>query len=179
MIIMGDFNAYLNCTKLIKRCDRRALLLQNFVACNNLVSANTLPICKGGSDTFVSYNGMFHSMIDHIVIPKECVDTISDCLISDDALNVSIHRPVLCSLKFPHAERTIIRSADIMYPIKWWSVKDAEIGNYRDCLESLSQGLCTEAVGYETGTQIDKLYDDIVYVIDKATDQCIPRSKDF
>ena len=120
LIIIGDFNAHLNCIKLIKRCDRRALLLYSFLACNNLVSANTLPICKGANDTFVFCNGMFHSMIDHIVIPVECVDTISDCFIlDDDALNVSTHRPVLCSLNFPHAEQTDIRSADITYPIKW------------------------------------------------------------
>ena len=118
-------------------------------------------------------------MIDHIAIPKECVDTISDCLIlSDDALTVSTHRPVLYSLKFTHAEQTDIRSTDITYPIKWRCVKDAEIGNYRDCLEILSQGLCIRTVSYE-GTQIDKICDDIVYDINKATDQCIPRSKGF
>ena len=129
LIIMGDLNAHLNCTKLIKRCDRRALLLHNFLACNNLVFANTLPTCKGANDTFVSYNGMFHPMIDDIVIPKECVDTISDCLIlDDDALNVSTHRPVLCSLIYPHDEQTDIRSADITYQIKWRCVKDAKIG---------------------------------------------------
>ena len=48
-----------------------------------------------------------------------------------------------------------------------------------DCLVFLSRGLCTESVSYETGTQIDKLYDDIVCVINKATDQGIPRSKGF
>ena len=46
--------------------------------------------------TFVSYSGEFESMIDHMIIPVECVDTVRTCcILGDDVPNVSIHGPSL------------------------------------------------------------------------------------
>ena len=43
------------------------------------------------------------SMIDHIIIPVECVDTVRTCcILGDDVFNVSIHRSIFCQLNFSH-----------------------------------------------------------------------------
>ena len=50
---------------------------------NNLVATNTLPCCQGASSTFVSYNGVYGSITDHILIPVELLDILSSCTILD------------------------------------------------------------------------------------------------
>ena len=90
VVLMGDLNAHQNGSTFFKRYDRRSVILRDFLAYNNLVSVNTVPVCTGANATFVSYSGEFKSMIDHMIIPVECVDTVSICcILDDDALNVS------------------------------------------------------------------------------------------
>ena len=106
VIIMGDFNAYLNGEKIQKHLDKRSLCLQQFFNINCYLSVNVLPGCTGASSTLLSYNMMSQSLIDHVLIPNDFIDLINffiDFLhIMDDlCLNVSNHKPVLLGLDVP------------------------------------------------------------------------------
>ena len=71
----------------------------------NLVSQNSLPMCSGASASFVSYDDAYTSLIDHILLPVERIDTVISCKILDDhVLNVSRHRPIVCSISVPLAD---------------------------------------------------------------------------
>ena len=74
---------------------------------NNFTAINTLPLCNGAKSTFVSYNGMFETLIDHIFCPVEILDTVISCdILDDDCLNVSNHRPLNVVFKVPHFDQT-------------------------------------------------------------------------
>ena len=71
----------------------------------DLLSINTLPIASGAQASFVLYGDLYESLIDHILIPSQMIDTVAYCKIQgDDVLNVSRHRPVICSLNIPHSD---------------------------------------------------------------------------
>ena len=64
----------------------------------------TLGMRTGSDTTFVSFDGKSESHIDHILVPCEKCDLVLSCNIPvDSALNVSNHRPVICSITFPNA----------------------------------------------------------------------------
>ena len=108
LIIMGGFNAHINGRNFVKPHDRRSTLFSNFLVTHNLIPVNTLDMCTGADSTFVSYSGEHTSMIDHILVPSEDVDLISECrILDDDALNVSNHIPVFCCIMCPHVEPTV------------------------------------------------------------------------
>ena len=107
LIIMGDINAHINGRNFVKPHDRRSTLLSNFLVTHNLIPVNTLNMCTGADSTFVSYSGEHTSMTDHIVVPSEDVDLISEFrILVDEAPNVSNHRPVFCCIMCPHIEQT-------------------------------------------------------------------------
>ena len=177
---MGDFNAHLNSLHFLRREDRRCTLLSNFLSFNNLVATNTLPCCQGASSTFVSFNGVYGSIIDHILIPVELLDILSSCTILDDnALNVSSHRPIVCNIQFPLAERTDSRHCTETLPLKWRNLKDSHVAKYKDCEEELCANMLDGRASYDDKDSIDKLHGDIVYVINTASDRSLPRSQGF
>jgi hypothetical protein len=93
---LGDVNSSikLNCSG-----SGRSDYFTEFVYRCNLVPANTLPLCKGANQTFVSYGNRFLSTIDYILIPVKKIDRIDKCeIFDDDCLNVSNHRPVYCNI---------------------------------------------------------------------------------
>ncbi len=64
----------------------RGRLLVNLLHNCNLVAVNTLDTCKGADATFVSYDGIYKLLIDHIVIARENIDTVISCEVVDDKL---------------------------------------------------------------------------------------------
>ena len=99
VITMGDFNTNL---KYHRRFDSRSKALCALLNSNNHVAINTLALCEGATSTFVSYDGKFESFTEYIILPVEKVDTVNECVIlDDDALNVSQHRPIFCSIRYP------------------------------------------------------------------------------
>ena len=47
LIIMGDFNAHVNGRIFVKPHDRSSVSFSHFLATNNVVPVNTLPLCNG------------------------------------------------------------------------------------------------------------------------------------
>ncbi len=96
---------------------------------NNLISANTLELCTGARSSYVSYNGEQESVIDHIILPMDKMDTILSCEIADDnALNVSNHRPVVCRVHFPCVASPKVY--ETFHHINWKLVKQEHIQQY-------------------------------------------------
>ena len=68
----------------------------------DIFAVNTLPTCTGANHSYVSYDDIYHTMIDCICIPAgvlPCVCTRE--IVDDNCLNVSRHRPVLVNLVLP------------------------------------------------------------------------------
>ena len=94
---MGDMNAHLQGQRFIKATYYRGEYLLGMMNDSNLTSVNTQPLTSGGSASFVSYGGLYESLIDHILLPTQRLDTVAYCTIQDDdVLNVSRHRSVIC-----------------------------------------------------------------------------------
>jgi len=98
VIFMGDYNAKAN---LISQ-NNRDTYLSTFLSDINFIAIDTLPLCTGARNSFVSYDGQHETLIDHICIPVEKLDCVTSCTILDgDCLNVSRHRPVICKVQLP------------------------------------------------------------------------------
>jgi len=69
---------------LLDREQTRHVLLPPFLAYCNLCVINMLPCCKGASNSYVSYDGCYTSMIDYIGLPVERVDSVMHIEIVDD-----------------------------------------------------------------------------------------------
>ena len=53
----------------------------------------------------MSYDSIYDSLIDHVLLPLERLDTISPCEILDDhVLNTSRHRQIVCRISIPVAD---------------------------------------------------------------------------
>ena len=64
-----------------------------------MASVNTQNMCKGARSSYVAYNGSHESLIDHVVIPTDLINDVSECIIlHDSALNMSTHRPIFVSV---------------------------------------------------------------------------------
>ena len=132
LIIMGDFNAHVNGKQFVKPHDRRSALFSRFLASNNLVSLNTLPLYTGAWSSFVSNSGEHTSMIDHILVPAEKVDLVTERrILDDDALNVSNHRPVCCLILFPlkSLNKEIDHAAEVSSEYFWKMVNKRKNNN--------------------------------------------------
>ena len=81
---MGDFNTNMLTNQSIHVQNNRTRILAEFLSRNNLVSVNTLDFCTGARSSFVSYDNMSETLIDHILFPIENVQLLSSCEICDD-----------------------------------------------------------------------------------------------
>ena len=105
VILMGDFNAHLQGKRFIKSTDDRGKCLLDLMNYYNLVSLNTLSLCSGATSSFVSYDNIYESLIDHVLLPLERLDTVSSGEILDDhVLNTSRHRPIIYRISIPIAD---------------------------------------------------------------------------
>ena len=95
VVFMGDFNARIKADVFSYRDN----VLRSFMVDCNLCAVNTLDICQGPTNSYVSYDDMYTSLIDYICIPCDNIDFVTNCEIADDnCLNVSRHRPIFCCL---------------------------------------------------------------------------------
>lgn len=143
---------------------------------HNLVSLNTLPICKGATSSLISYGDLYEPLIDHILFPVERVDTISSCeILEEDMLNISRHMPIVCSVSVP---MTDFEGCNYTFPshIKWDKLDEATITQYKTELESmLVEESCFEGISIET--KLDRTYSHIADSIINASDLMLPKSK--
>lgn len=170
VLVMGDFNAEL------KTHSRRGAHFVDTTRRNNITSIN---------DTFLqntytnySYSSGSGSTIDHILISKEKLDLISSTLIpDDDALNVSSHRPIMCTLSLQIQNKVITHETKGQMCINWSKVKQEHIIDYQILMQ-----LYYENSGlYEQNTmsieQIDYVYNELASIISEANKSCFPKSK--
>ena len=76
--------------RFIKSTDVRGRTLLDLMHGHNLLAINTLPNSIEADFGFRSYDGLYKSLIDYILIPTERLDTVLSCeILEDDALNVS------------------------------------------------------------------------------------------
>ena len=177
VIILGDFNAHLQSKNYLKNNDRRSRVLEEFLTSSNLTAVNTLSTCRGARSSFVSYDGKNETLIDHIVLPSEMLDLLTDCEILDDcALNVSNHRPVECCITVPPCFNSCSLVDDgERIPIKWNKVTSEETENYKillsDQLSSVRVEPCSSPV-----SAIDNLYAKLCKAITTASNQSFKKA---
>ena len=179
LIIMGDFNAHVNGKQFVKPHNRRSALFSRFLASNNFVSLNTLPLCTGAWSSFVSYSGEHTSMIDHILVPTEKVDLVTECrILDDDALNVSNHRPVCCLILFPHAEQTDL-ILSVRKSVHWRRAKPEEIVDFRNDVETRCLNISLNEQHSVMLSDIDSKYRNICDIISVCSEKHLPYRKGF
>ena len=175
VLILGDFNAHLQGKRFIKNTDARGRSLLDLMHGLNLLAINTLPNCIGSYFSFRSYGDLYESLIDHILIPSERLDTVLSCeILDDDVLNVSRHLPVVCSVSIPTANLNV-QNFDFPAHVKWEKLDDASKTSYRADLEALLLSSC-DSTGLSCNDSIDRQYSHIVNSILRASDK-LPKTR--
>ena len=176
VIIMGDMNAQIFPRAHSCRIDGRDQYFLDFIEYNNIVSVSSLDIRTGPNTTFVSFDGKSESHIDHILVPYEKCDLISSCNIPDDcSLNVSSHRPVLCSIQVPHIfSQPSTQESDV---INWSKVKQDDKKLYTESLQN--DVILNEVLNREIRSEgdVDNMYNQLVNRLNDTTKKCISKSK--
>ena len=102
-----------------------------------MLAINTLPTCTGASSSFISYGDLQESLIDHILLPAERLDTVLSCeILEDHVLNVSRHLPVACSVRIPAANLNV-NNFEFPSHIKWDKLTEESKQSYKSDLETL------------------------------------------
>lgn len=175
VVIIGDINAHLKSAHFCKPVDVRGLCVSNFLDTNNLVAVNTLELCTGSRSSYVSPSGTCESLIDHIIMPVERIDTLVSCHIMDDAaLNSSNHRPVICCIAFPHFDNCEHIEANYT---NWKRVTTEQIQLYVATLSNHVDILWALSMEVRNRECIDVLYDVLTRSVLDAANSSIPKSK--
>ena len=137
VVIMGDINTHLSRSGHQDRPNNRSLYFNTLLRENNLVSINTLDLCRGADSTFVTYDGKLESLIDHIIIPIGKQPYVSSCEIKEDeTLNVSRHRPVHCVLGIPASRFDFFDNQVASIKNNWKKLNQESISAYTHELEN-------------------------------------------
>ena len=169
VLVMGDFNAYLQDKRFIKNTDVRGKCLLDLMRIHTLLAINTLPTCTGATSSFVSYGDLYESLIDHILLPVERLDTALSCeILEDHVLNVSRHLPVGCSVCIPSANLDV-NNFEFPSHVKLDKLNEELKQSYQSDLEVL----LIQNVNVEGLTCHETLNTKYVHIAD-----CITRSSD-
>ena len=84
VILMGNFNAHLNGSRYIRQIDRRGQDLYDLMSQVGMFNVTTSSLCEGTSTSYVSYDKRHESLIDHVLITADLVQSIFSCRILDD-----------------------------------------------------------------------------------------------
>ena len=175
VIVMGDINAHLNSQHYSKPANNRTKYIETLLSTHNFVSINTLDLCEGAKSSFVTYDGRHESLIDHILVSADLLDTVTHSeIVEDSALNVSSHRPVLCSIHLPTCSKSRVTSEP---RLKWETASAASLTQYHDAIQTDS--LLNDMLEIEISTpdSIDAMYTNTVERLTIAADKFIPKSK--
>jgi exonuclease III len=176
VMFMGDFNAKVISPECIFNPKQRDRLFSQLLNDCNLTAVNILPLCTGAKSSFVSYDKTSESLIDHICMPIDKADSIDSCMIlDDDCLNVSNHRPVLCSLLFHFS--SVVDDPKDSYRIKWAKVTDNEKNDYMYCLNNSETLFKARFCPIKSPQDIDDMYDCITSTISDASSKFIKERK--
>ena len=176
VILMGDFNAHLNGPSFIKHIVSRGAALCDLINLFNLSAVTTLPICTGADVSYVSYDGHCKSFIDHVIVSSEFVNSISTCCVLDDnCLNVSNHRPIIfniqCAGYFSSQANSHHKKS-----VKWHKITNDHITSFKYCMNSCLQSDVDQRNAADVYRSIDNLYESIVSSIEYASRICLPNS---
>ena len=170
VLVMGDFNAESNMH------NRRNVYFTDVLTRNNIVSLNDIMLHN--AFTNFSYNGGIGSSIDHILVACEKMDLVTTCFIPDDnALNVSSHRPIICSFPVPGDPNSNSDVQEHRSRVNWSKVTESDLNEYRSFVQSHIERSETLNQDIVCESQIDCVYSDIVSLINEANDKCLPKSK--
>ena len=176
VVVMGDFNAHLQGNVFIKPADDRGRYLIDMMDSFNLVSQNSLSMYSGASASFVPYDVAYTSLIDHILLPVERIETVISCKILDDhVLNVSRHRPIVYSISVPLAD-FINAPNTFSSHIKWDKLDPGILQLYSSELSSLLSSHFFK-VDFNAKDKLDQTYTNIINSITAASDLILPRTK--
>ncbi|XP_053395834.1 uncharacterized protein LOC128555985 [Mercenaria mercenaria] len=173
VLFMGDFNAKIQ----VHSKNYRDMYTLRFINDTNCVAVDTMSFCTGAKHSYVSYDDRFVTLIDHICVPVEKIDCVNLCTILDDnCLNVSRHRPVICSLSLP---LVIDMKDDIKSKtrINWKKVTDDEISCYVETLNNTEELLQARYQKIESNDDIDRQYELIVSAITSTSSKSIRKRK--
>jgi exonuclease III len=135
LIVMGYYNTELKSdriTSTIPQSPRSALLLA-LLRKYNLQTINTLKSCRGARYSNIPYNSNRETLIDYVVLPDSYVQYVKDIhIVDDNALNVSTHRPIICTLNIEYDGRPNFSDAQTCDRkiINWHNVKQDKVNQY-------------------------------------------------
>ena len=175
VIVMGDFNANLSSAHFFRPDNYRSSPLSSLIDQNNLSAINTLEICCGARSSFVSYDGLCESMIDHILVPIEKVDLISRVTIwGDEAMNVSRHRPISCTINIPFSD---LSQSNVSSHINWKKADTVSINAYQCTLQTDISLIELENYNYQSNSDIDYAYELVVKGLKSASEKCFRKTE--
>ena len=113
------------------------------------------------------------SLIDHILLPTQRLDTVAYCTIQDhDVLNVSRHRPVICCLQVP---QTDLICEDRQSHIAWHKLDQSALRMYEAELSRLLT-LQPAYLGTDIESCIDSRYNAIIDCVKAVSDSTLPKT---
>jgi hypothetical protein len=170
VLFIGDFNAKVQ----LNSQNYRDMYLLRFIQDTNCIAVDTMTLCTGASS---SYDDKLETLIDHIFLPVEKVDCVDTCSILDDnCLNVSRHRPVICSLSLPVIKETTYDALSD-YRINWKKVTSDELQIYSEKLNVSEQLLKARFQPIVSNDDIDQQYELIVSAMKTASEESIRKRK--
>ena len=173
VVVMGDFNTHLHGRGCLRDNDRRSRDLLHFMEQHNLVAIDTSSNCTGAVSTFVSYDGKHESLIDHVLLSGESYDLVRTCcIVEDDCLNVSSHRPIICSIHIPAVTDKHVNP--VFEPIKWNKLKQDDAVKYSTMLSWLLLSHIDLRSFHVCRVNVDLLYSTIVKCINSASKPYLP-----
>jgi hypothetical protein len=179
IILLGDFNVELPSRSVEIhdfRLDSRGKILASSLVHFDLIPINTLSICGGSEFSHVPYNGTRETLLDYIFLQSVSIPNITSCQILDDsALNVSSHRPLLCSIRLNNTLPGI--NPKPTSHIVWHNVRQTSIDRYTQFMENDTQLQEIANSNITNITDIDSCYNYISQIINKANANIIPKPK--
>ena len=101
VVLLGDFNAHINGHTFVKQKDRKGTALCELINLFNLIDITTSKLCSGADSSYVSYDKISTSLIDHVIISDELSYFVKYCKILDyDCIKVSSHSPIVFNIEF-------------------------------------------------------------------------------
>ncbi|XP_053383874.1 uncharacterized protein LOC128550036 [Mercenaria mercenaria] len=170
VILVGDFNSD------ISESSSRSKYLCSLLQRLNLSSVNSQSICKGAKYTNVNYNGASESLIDHVLLPVEKVDLVTRCeILEDNALNVSSHRAIVCSL---HVQMCYLQTPPCpVHVINWKKVSETQKEGYINRLKENETLLTLLDSEIKSKNDTDLFYKSVVETFNDINKVCFPKIK--
>ncbi|ESO99262.1 hypothetical protein LOTGIDRAFT_173750 [Lottia gigantea] len=174
VIILGDFNCALNVNRLTN-INSRATKFSQFVEKLNVVSFCHHENRIGPNWTFKSSSNGPESLVDHIFVPYDIVDSVVDVkILTHNDYNLSDHLPVLASFNFDFHIVRSLQANPGKHAVSW--SKAMEGNQIYDYTYKLSNSLwALDSGNIKTADEVDICLDAITTAIEEASKEFLPR----